>query len=81
MACIRQTQPCRSSSAQVHIAAHIQLWLPKHGVPWHTDDDQLLPLFPAGTNCCYVDQLSNIGKFHVNFRHLSRTSDMVVNTV
>ncbi len=35
----------------------------------------------AGTNCCYVDQLSNIGKFHVNFRHLSRTSDMVINTV
>ena len=35
----------------------------------------------AGTNCCYVEQLSSIGKFHINFRHLSRTSDMVVNTV
>lgn len=35
----------------------------------------------AGTNCCYVEQLSNIGKFHINFRHLSRTSDTVVNTV
>lgn len=32
-----------------------------------------------GTNCCYVDQLCRVGKFHLDY--LARTSDMVVNTV
>ena len=34
---------------------------------------------PAGTNCCYLEQLSNIPKYQQKF--LPRTSDMVVNTV
>jgi hexokinase len=33
----------------------------------------------SGTNCCYLEQLSNIPKYHQQF--LPRTSDMVVNTV
>eukprot|EP00208_Stichococcus_sp_RCC1054_P000886 CAMPEP_0206137798 /NCGR_PEP_ID=MMETSP1473-20131121/2852_1 /ASSEMBLY_ACC=CAM_ASM_001109 /TAXON_ID=1461547 /ORGANISM="Stichococcus sp, Strain RCC1054" /LENGTH=496 /DNA_ID=CAMNT_0053531037 /DNA_START=413 /DNA_END=1903 /DNA_ORIENTATION=- len=32
----------------------------------------------TGTNCCYLDQLSNIQKFPL--QHLPRTSDMVINT-
>jgi Hexokinase len=41
--------------------------------------ERLLCGLHPGTNCCYLEQLSNIPKYQHQF--LPRTSDMVINTV
>ena len=38
-----------------------------------------ITILHPGTNCCYLEQLSNIPKYQHQF--LPRTSDMVINTV
>lgn len=51
----------------------------QYGDPADNTDTCISIIVGTGTNCCYLDQLSNIGKFHTG-SHLPRTSDMVINT-
>lgn len=50
----------------------------QYGDPADNTDTCISIIVGTGTNCCYLDQLSNIGKYKKTY--LPRTSDMVINT-